>query len=618
MPSYSIATVCLSGRLDAKLRAAADVGFQQVEIMEADLIAYDGAPRDIGRMCRDLGLEICCYQPFRDFEGMTGAQRAANFRRAERKFELMAELGTDLLLVCSNVSPASVGGIDRSAADFRELGELAARHGMRVGYEALAWGRHVSDYRDAWEVVRRADHARVGLVLDSFHALARRTPIDAIRSIPGDRIFLVQLADAPDYQLDVLSWSRHFRCFPGQGDLPVTDFMRAVQDTGYAGPWSLEIFNDQFRASSTARVARDGLRSLVDLADKLQLEKLPPLSPQNGFSFLEFAVDAASATRLETLLQGLGFVRSGRHKSKAVDRWTQGEINLVVNTEKTGFAYSHFVTHGPGVCVVGLETQDPQAVLERGRALKAAPYSGHVNPGEAAVPTLAGVGGALVSLLPPSSAGADIWRDEFSALEPSAPAGQLRAIDHIAQTMHSDEMLSWLLFYETIFGLERLSLQEIADPGGLVQSRAVASADDRVRIVLNGSNASATQSARFVQEFFGSGVQHIAFATDDIFSTVAAMRQKGVAFLEIPANYYDDLDARFALSPETLAAMRDNRILYDRDQNGAFFQIYTQTFEGRFFFEIVQRDAYRGFGAPNAPVRLSAQTRELPAGMPRH
>ena len=617
MSAFSIATVSVSGRLDAKLRAIASVGFTEVEIMEADLVAFDGAPRDIRKLCDDLGLRICCYQPLRDFEGMPEPQRSANFRRAEKKFELMRELGTDLLLICSNVSPASIGGIDRAAADFRELGDLATKHGMRVGYEALAWGRHVSDYRDAWEVVRRADHKAIGLVLDSFHALAKRTPIDAIRAIPGDRIFLVQLADAPDYQLDVLSWSRHFRCFPGQGDLPVADFMRAVEATGYAGPWSLEIFNDQFRAGSTSRVARDGMRALIGLADRRGVARLPAPGRIDGFSFLEFAIDPSTAKNFEPLLHGLGFRKSGRHRTKAVDRWTQGAINLVVNMERSGYAHSHFITHGPGVCVVGLEADAPAAVLARGAALKAEPHVGDVNPGEASVPTIAGVGGGLMSFLPKAGAGGDIWRAEFVETGDAAPEGRLARIDHIAQSMHSDEMLSWLLFYESIFGLQRLQQQEILDPGGLIQSRAVANADESVRIVLNGSSAASTQSARFVNEFFGSGVQHIAFATDDIFGAVAAMRKHGVEFLDIPANYYDDLDARFGMTPETLSAMRANRILYDRDERGEFFQIYTRTFEGRFFFEILQRRDYSGFGAPNAPVRLSAQTRDLPAGMPR-
>ena len=85
------------------------------------------------------------------------------FQRAERKLDVMQELGCDLLMVCSNVSPESLGGIDRASADLHELGERAAKRGLRVAFEALSWGRHIFDYRDAWEAVRRADHPSVGL-----------------------------------------------------------------------------------------------------------------------------------------------------------------------------------------------------------------------------------------------------------------------------------------------------------------------------------------------------------------------------------------------------------------------------------------------------------------------
>ena len=189
MAKRSIATVSLSGSLDEKLRAIAGAGFDAVEIFENDLLSFNGSPRDVGQACRDLGLAICAFQPFRDFEGMPEPQRGRNFARAQHKFDLMQELGTDLLLICSNVSPASLGGIDRAAADFRALGELAAPRGLRVGFEALAWGRHVNDYRDAWEIVRRADHKSIGLILDSFHALAPAFPVAAIPSIPAERFF---------------------------------------------------------------------------------------------------------------------------------------------------------------------------------------------------------------------------------------------------------------------------------------------------------------------------------------------------------------------------------------------------------------------------------------------
>ena len=329
----SIATVSLSGGLAEKLEAIAAAGFTGVEIFESDLLSFNGSPKDVRGMAASLGLRIVTFQPFRDFEGMPEPQRSRTFARAERKFDLMGELGCDLLMICSNVAPDSLGGIDRAAADFHELGERAHKRQLRVGFEALAWGRHISDYRDAWEVVRRADHPAIGLTLDSFHILSRRTDLGAIRSIPADKIALVQLADAPWLDMDVMSWSRHFRCFPGQGDFPLLDFMDAVGSTGYRGVVSLEVFNDQFRAGSARTLAIDGQRSLVFLNDQLhgQLDApgaaarpMPPRAACLGVEFLEFAVDSRSAGTLAALWDGVGIRRrsagTGRNRSPAGPR----------------------------------------------------------------------------------------------------------------------------------------------------------------------------------------------------------------------------------------------------------------------------------------------------------
>jgi 4-hydroxyphenylpyruvate dioxygenase len=127
--------------------------------------------------------------------------------------------------------------------------------------------------------------------------------------------------------------------------------------------------------------------------------------------------------------------------------------------------------------------------------------------------------------------------------------------------------------------------------------------------VLNGSQSQQTLSSRFVSEFFGSGVQHIAFATDDIVATVQRLRANGVQMLPIPENYYDDLEARTDLPAERLDVLRDNGIFYDKDESGEYMQAYTRNFQNRFFFEIVERRGYQGFGAINAPIRLGAQAR---------
>lgn len=622
MNKRSIATVSLSGALDEKLRAIASAGFEAVEIFENDLLSFGSGPRDIANLCKDLNLEICAFQPFRDFEGMPEPQRSRNFARAERKFDLMQELGTDLLLICSNVSPASLGGIDRAADDFRELGDRAAKRSLRVGYEALAWGRHVNDYRDAWEIVRRADHPAIGVILDSFHALAPGFPVRAMASIPGDKIFLVQLADAPKLELDILSWSRHFRSFPGQGDLPVGEFMQAIAATGYSGPWSLEIFNDQFRAGSAAQTAVDGLRSLILLQDqlapdwpKLVGDPLAPKAKSSGTGFIEFAVNETKAGELAHLFSQLGFRKTGKHRSKAVERWSQGEVELVINSETDGFAHSHYVTHGPGVCAIALDVDNAGLAMQRAETLKARTFYQPVGPGELEIPAIHGVGGSLLYFL--DQAGKN-WDTDFAPVASEASADALLAIDHIAQSMPYDEMLSWLLFYTGILDLKRLPQMEIADPRGLVQSQAVINGDQSLRFVLNGSSANRTLPARFISEFFGSGVQHVAFACKDIFATVAAMRARGADFLDIPDNYYDDIEAKYDLAPDIMTKLRANHILYDREGDGEFFQVYTHIFDERFFFEIVERRSYQGFGAANAGIRLAAQAREVrPASMPR-
>jgi len=615
----SIATVSIGGALDEKLRTIAAAGFTAVEIFENDFTCFDGSAGDVATMCSDLGLSICALQPFRDFEGMPEPHRRQAFRRIEKKFDLMQELGTDLLLVCSNVSSISLGGIDRAADDLRELGERAAARGLRVGFEALAWGRHVNDYRDAWEIVRRANHNSVGIILDSFHALAPSFPVGPIGTIPGDRIFLVQLADAPQLELDVLSWSRHFRCFPGQGNLPIRDFMQAINATGYKGPLSLEIFNDQFRAQSTKQVAIDGMRSLMLLDNEDAKDKVVPAlrtrSNVSGVAFIEFAVDQPHVAGLAQLFRGLGFRLTGRHRSKAVERWSEGSINLLINSSENSFARSHYVTHGSGVCALGLVVDNVTTTMGRAEALQMTAFRQPVGPGEMIIPAIRGVGGSLLYLLEPGSSN---WDIDFISVTNESDSLSLQQIDHISQSMRFEEMLSWEQFYMALFDIQRATQLEIADPLGLVKSQVLQNGSGSLRLVLNASTATQTMSSRFLSEFFGAGVQHIAFTCHDIFKAASAMRVAGATFLSIPNNYYEDLDSRYELDPDLFGSMRENAILYDRDSGGEFFQLYTHAFDERFFFEIVERRGYNGFGAPNAGIRLAAQTRAArPRKMPR-
>ena len=612
----SIATVSISGNFGEKLEAIAAAGFDGIEIFEQDFIADAGSPREVGERIRGMGLEITLFQPFRDFEGLPKALRAKAFDRAERKFDLMGELGTDLVLFCSSVHPEALGGIDRAAEDFRALGERAAKRGIRVGYEALAWGRHVNDHRDAWEIVRRADHANIGIILDSFHTLGRGIDPQSIRSIPGDKIFFVQLADAPKIDMDLLYWSRHFRNMPGEGDLPVTDFMRAVMAAGYKGPISLEIFNDQFRGGLPRTIAKDGHRSLVALMDDvrraepevaLDVAPMPQRCGVKGAEFVEFATRGGDAAVLKGLLSGLGFAEAGKHVSKAASLWQQGGARIVVNEEARDFAGTAYNVHGTSVCDIGVRVASAGDAVERAVRLGAPAFSQPLGAGQLDIPAIRGLGGSVLHFLDARHEG--VWAQEFGAAGGFAGAG-LTHIDHMAQTMTYDEMLSWSLFYGSLFDMKKTAMVDVIDPDGLVRSCAIASDDGAFRITLNGAETHRTLAGSFLAESFGAPVQHVAFGCEDIFKTAKKLAESGFEPLPMPANYYADLAARFDLEPEMLAEMQAGNILYDQDANGAFFQMYSKPFAGGMFFEIVERRGdYAGYGAPNAPFRIAAQKR---------
>lgn len=625
----SMATVSIAGDLSEKFAAIAAAGFDAVEIFENDFLAFDGSARDVARMARDAGLAISLFQPFRDFEGLPEPQRSRAFDRAERKFDVMQELGTDLMLICSSVSPVALGGIDRAAADLHALGERAARRGLRVGFEALAWGRHINDHRDAWEVVRRADHASVGLILDSFHTLSRKIDLNSIRAIPGDKIFMVHIADAPMLDMDLLYWSRHFRNMPGEGDLPVRDFMRAVASTSYDGYLSLEIFNDQFRGGSPRAISVDGHRSLVWLMDQVRREEpaLPvdlPTMPDRvgvqGVSFVEIAANKASMNDLSTLLTTLGFDIVGRHRTKDVTVFRQGDINILVNTDDSGFARSSFLVHGVSAYAFALKVDDADAVMRRAKALDAEIFVQAVGPGELVIPAVHGPGGGLIFFIDDKTSLGRLWDIDFLPAPTPAQSNDvgLRSIDHVGQTMPQEDLPSWLLFYLALLQTTKTPIVDVVDPAGLIRSQVVEGVDKRLRLTLNGAQGKSTLAGRFISDTSGAGVQHLAFATDDIFATLEKLVARGFEPLRISPNYFDDVEARFGLDPELADRLRAGNVLYDRDGSGEFFQVYVPAFPGGMIVEILQRKGgYAGYGAPNAAFRIAAQRRLMrPKGMP--
>ncbi|QNK66339.1 bifunctional sugar phosphate isomerase/epimerase/4-hydroxyphenylpyruvate dioxygenase family protein [Variovorax sp. PAMC26660] len=627
----SIATVSLSGTLRQKLEAVSAAGFDGIELFEADFINFKGTAAELRGIVADLGLAIDLYQPFRDFEGMPEPQFRRSLERAERKFDLMEAMGAPMVLCCSNTSPLAINDPARAAAQLHELAERAARRNLRVGFEALAWGRHTSLYRQAWDIVKQANHAHLGLILDSFHTLSLKDDPAGIVDIPGDKIFFLQMADAPLLAMDVLQWARHHRSFPGQGDFEVVGFFEKVLLAGYTGPLSLEIFNDIFRETPNRRTAVDAMRSLLYLesetrqrlasaanapAQPQRVELFhPPAAPAlSGLSFIEFAADEASAETLGTLLRQLGFRRVGTHRSKAVTLYRQGETHLIVNAQPDSFARSRFDAHGTSVCALGVRCADPLAAVGRATAMRSQRHDSPVGPNEMRVPAVIAPGGNLIHFVPEALGANGLYEADFILEEDEGEAANdagLQRIDHVALGLALDQLDTWVLFTRAVLGLEPGESLELADPFGLIRSRGVANADRRLRLVLNVSLSQRTRTARTLSVTGGGAVHHIALSCEDIFDSVARLRANGTRFVPISDNYYDDLATRIDIAPELLARMRAAGVLFDRSPAGDYLHIYTESFEGGLFFEVAQRvGAYDAYGALNAPARMASQAQD--------
>lgn len=584
----SIASVCLSGSLTEKLHACANAGFDGVEIMDADLtVAYE-SPEEIRALCQRLSLRIDMFQPFRDLEGVDDEVFAENLRRAREKFRTMNRLGADLMLVCSNAGTATIDDDELAARQLGELADVASEYGVRIAYEALAWGRFVSDYRHAWRLVKAADRPNLGTCLDSFHILSRGHDPAEIEEIDGEKIFFLQLADAPQLDMDLLSWSRHHRLFPGEGAFDLTRFLSHVLQAGYRGPLSLEVFNDTFRQTDVYRTAAHAQRSLTWLADQAAAldgrlgETLPATQPPQAIDFVEIA--GADLAAVDRLMDQLGFAFRGRHRRKPVRLWSFGGARIILNEQP-----KHDT---PMIAAIGLEVTDSAPAAQRAEALGASPVFRNTSAGEQDLLGVASPDGTEIFWN--DQLGATGWIAEFEGgLEPSDDSG---TIDHVNLSYPWQDFEEAVLFATSVLGLEATPAAEVPGPQGLVRSQVMHTADRIVRLPLNLAPPTAPVPPR-----------HIALTCDDIIGFAADARSRGLPFLAVPDNYYDDLAARFRLGPDFILQLKELDLLYDQDASGEFIHFYTPTIGG-FFLEMVERrGAYDGYGAPNAPVRLAAQ-----------
>ncbi|WP_255526736.1 bifunctional sugar phosphate isomerase/epimerase/4-hydroxyphenylpyruvate dioxygenase family protein [Photobacterium sp. BZF1] len=609
MMKYSIATVSLSGTLPQKFEAAAKAGFDGVEIFENDLTQCRYSPAQVKRMADDFGLSIVALQPMRDMEGMPEPLRQQKINMLQKKFEVAHELGTSRILMCSNVQSYASADRSQCASDLHTFAELAQREEIKLGYEALAWGRHIADYYDAWDLVKRADHPNMGIILDTFHMFARGNTLDVLKNeITTDKIAMVQVADAPKIHMDILQYSRHFRCFPGQGDLPVIEFLQVLKDKGFDDYLSHEIFNDEFRASSPLEKSVDGIRSLKWLEDQVGTEEKPatPAPDIKDIGFIEFSITDESDNSFYNLLASLGFRKTHVHKSKNVVLMNKGEINIVLNGEKNSSAHEYLKRHGESVCAIGLISEDSQRSLALASRYHCDIIHNQRLNDELSIPAVVGAGDSLVYFLD-EKAQRNFYDYDFEPVlsQVSEDDGNLLRIDHIGQTVPNTDMLSMAFFYRSIFGFKPEQSFDLPDINGLITSKTVTSSNNNVKIVLNTTTASDTATQQFLTKSNGASVNQIALECRDIFKAAESLDNEFQ--LPIPDNYYRDIEAKYGLDEQLIENLQQNNIMYDRSEDGEFFHFYTKEVNG-IFFEVLQRvGEYKKYGEDNAFIRLSAQ-----------
>jgi sugar phosphate isomerase/epimerase len=253
---FGMDTITLAGPLEAKLRAVKAAGFTQIMLNATDVVGHpDGESAAIAAV-RASGLRVTGFQVLRDFEGLAGHLHAYKVDVAKAMLEMCHALGSNILLACSSTSAHAIGETDSLKADLQKLALLAVPLNIRIAYEALSWGRYVNEFPQSVDLVQEADRANLGVCLDSYHILANRTDLGLLQDIDT---------------------ARHFRVFPGEGvhNQQVAELVRQVDNMGYRGDYSFEVFNDDYRQLPLPMVCERAKRSVKWVSDLVSRRSLP-------------------------------------------------------------------------------------------------------------------------------------------------------------------------------------------------------------------------------------------------------------------------------------------------------------------------------------------------------
>lgn len=270
---FGMDTITLNGSLESKLTAMKEAGFSQVMLMARDLVGHPGGVQAACASVAASGLRATGFQVLRDFEGLSDKLHQYKVEIAQAMLEMCAASGSKVLLACSSTSRHASDDRADLARDLVKLAMLALPLGIRVAYEALSWGRNVNEFTEAWKIVEAADMPNLGIGLDSFHIFAAQTPVHKVELLDPERIFLVQLSDfmwheTPTFE-ERITTARTFRVFPGEGvhSDALKELVSRLDDIGYRGDYSFEVFNEDYQQLPQDVVAQRARRSALWLHD---------------------------------------------------------------------------------------------------------------------------------------------------------------------------------------------------------------------------------------------------------------------------------------------------------------------------------------------------------------
>ncbi|HKX21715.1 MAG TPA: 4-hydroxyphenylpyruvate dioxygenase [Rhizorhapis sp.] len=326
----------------------------------------------------------------------------------------------------------------------------------------------------------------------------------------------------------------------------------------------------------------------------------------DGFEFIEFC--APEKGLLEPVFEAMGFIRIARHRSKDVDLWRQGEINLIANYEPRSPAAYFAAEHGPSACGMGFRVRNSRLAYERVLERSAEPVETRTGPMELHLPAIRGIGGAIIYLIDRYGDALSIYDIDFEYLEGvdrHPPGAGLKLIDHLTHNVYGGRMDHWARFYERVFNFREIRYFDIKGEYTGLTSRAMTAPDGKIRIPLNEeAKQGGGQIEEFLREYNGEGIQHIAFLCDDLIHCWDRLKGFGTPFMPPPpATYYEMLEERLPGHGEPVAELQKRGILLDgTTENGKqrlLLQIFSKTMIGPVFFEFIQRKGDEGFGEGN-------------------